>query len=72
LLRECPFSQLKRNKDVKPVMKEAGCARDASAPPKSLDLLKIRAKSLKMLAIILKIFGKIAENPNKIPKYRDV
>jgi len=45
-----------------------GC-RGCKRTPKSLDLLKIRAKSLKMLAIILKIFGKFPENLSKIPKY---
>ena len=62
---ERSFSQLKRNKDVKPVVQEAG----VQVHPQKLWFIENPGKILENVDKNSENFDKIPENPNKIPKY---
>jgi len=62
---ERSFSQLKRNKDVKPVVSEAG----VQAHPQKFCFVENPGKIPENVGKKSENFGKIPENPNKIPKY---
>jgi len=62
------FSQLKRIKDVKPVVSEAGM-QGAQAHPQKFWFVENPGKISENVGKNSENFGKIPENPNKIPKY---